>query len=543
MKKILLLRPPELYGKSPFPHSYVLHECLGIGYLTSYLRAHGQSVQIIDAHIESFSAEETIEEIIAQDCGILGISIGSSLVMPQVSHIIQAVKKRNPEVHIAIGGHFPTFYHEPLLDKHPEIDTIVRFEGEETLLELVQAIEAGVNLADVRGIAYRKDGRVAVTPNRPLIADLDLLPFPARDTLPKLMERGGLPLISGSRGCPARCSFCSVHSFYSASPGKIWRPRSIENIIEEVRILEKVFGCHELWFVDDNFLGFGIPGRKRARDFFTALNREPLTINRLDFACRADSLAKDPELLQLVYAKRRGLVSPGIEAGVQRILDLYHKGTTIEDNKKTVRAIKESRADIKMEFILFNPWITFDEVKETIRFLEEVDVYDPCILTSTLTIMRHTSLADEIKDGHLEVTPLPAGELEGFDQNSFVPYQITDEKVMLLFKLVTSALPQLEYALAAVLDLRKQGMRRLQGVEGQAAQSLEETCVNLTQLINLTSLDIFKEALEMVENSASLGNHEQFNNVQERLRQKSMQFAKTLRGLIEIASTDFFGVS
>jgi len=342
MIKILLLRPPELYGKTSFAQFYTMYECLGIGYLASYLRAHGLSVRILDAHIEALTVEETIEEIFSQDFNLLGVSIGSSLVMSQVSQIIRAVRKRNSTVHITIGGHFPTFCYESLLVKYPEIDTIVRFEGEETMLELVQALEACADLADVRGIVYKAERGLAVTPTRPLVEALDELPFPARDTLPKLLERGGLPLISGSRGCPAHCSFCSVHSFYDTPPGKIWRSRSIDNIIEEIRLLEKNFGCHDLWFVDDNFLGFGAPGRKRARDLFAALDQATLAVNRLDFACRADSLAKDPDLLQLAYAHRRGLVYPGVEAGVQRILDLYQKGTTVVDNKIAVKAIKET---------------------------------------------------------------------------------------------------------------------------------------------------------------------------------------------------------
>lgn len=543
MTKIILLRPPELYGKSSFAQFYTLHECLGIGYLASYLRAHNLPVQILDAHIDALTVEETIGKIANQDCGILGISIGSSLVMPQVLQIAQAVKKNNPGVHVTIGGHYPTFCYEPFLYKHPEIDSIVRFEGEETLFELVEALDAHANLADVRGIAYRKDGHVVATPIRPLIANLDSLPFPARDVLPKLLERGGLPAISGSRGCPSRCSFCSVHSFYNTPSGRNWRARSIGNIIEEIKLLGKDFDCHELWFVDDNFLGFGEPGKKRIEDFFAALDREHLVVNRLDFSCRADSLAKDPDLLKLAYAKRRGLVSPGIEAGVQRILDLYRKGTTVEDNIKTIRAIKESRAELRMEFILFNPWITFDEVKETIRFLEEVDVYDPYIFNSSLTIMKHTELADAIKDGRLEVTPMQARDLEEFDQDSFVPYQINDEQVMLLYQLVTRALPQLGYVLSALHDLQQEGLRLVQTVDSQATQSFEEVCSDLTQLINVTSLDIFKEALNLVENTASLGDHEQFKNVQVKLMDKTMLFAQTLRGLIDISRNELLGVS
>jgi len=541
MTDILLLRPPEFYGKSSFAQFYTLHECLGIGYLASYLRSHDQSVYILDSHIEALSVEDTIEKIVQQDCAFLGISIGSSLVMPQVIQIIRELKKKLSEIHITLGGHHPTFCFKQLLEQNPEIDSIVRFEGEEALLELLTALRADANLANVRGIAYRKDGKITTTPIRPLIRKLDALPFPARDTFPKLLERGGLPLISGSRGCPSACSFCSVHSFYNTPPGKIWRSRSIKNILEEIKLLEKEYGCHELWFVDDNFFGFGKHGIRRARDFFEALEKADVDIIRLDFACRADTIAENPDILELIYGKRHGLVYLGIEAGVQRILDLYKKGTTVDQNRKAVKAIKESHADIKMEFILFNPWISIDEVKETIRFLEEIDVYDPYILTSTLTIMRQTPLADAIQEGRLKVSPLPLQDLQGFDQESFVPYNITDQNVRALFQIVTAALPQLEYILSAVHDLRQEGQKQKQGLANQLTQSIEESCRDLTQLINITSLDIFKEALECVEKLEFPGDSQRIQELKETLSQKTLKFARSLTGLIQIQKSEFYG--
>ncbi len=541
MTKVLLLRPPELYGKTSFAQFYTLHESLGTGYLASYLRKHGHSVHILDAHIEDLSVDETIEKIVGESFDILGITIGSSLVMPQVIQIIQGVKAKKTQIHITLGGHYPTFCYDHLLIKNPNIDSIVRFEGEETLLELVQAIANGTVLDDVKGIAFRKLGKIEVTPPRPLVSDLDSLPFPARDTLPALLKRGGLPLISGSRGCPARCSFCSVHSFYNEPSGKIWRARSIDNIIEEIKFLQNDFNCRELWFVDDNFLGFGSSGRKRARNLFVALDQEELHIDRLDFSCRADSIAKEPDLLKLAYENRRGLVYPGIEAGVQRILDLYQKGTTVEDNRVAVKAIKESQADIKMEFILFNPWITFTEIKETINFLEDVGVYDPYILTSTLTIMRHTSLAASIEKGVLKVKPLPSEQMENFDTDSFIPYQIDDEQVGILFHLVTNTLPQLEYVLSAVHNLGKDARLKYGENNSSKLSEVEESCQDLTQLINETSLDIFKEAMGWVEKVPDLSDEKLLAKFQDSLIEKTIMFARSLSGIIAMEQADFFG--
>ena len=236
--KTLLVRPPELYGAS-FAQFYTIHECLGIGYLAAYLRAHGYPVEIMDAHVDGLSVDETIAEIKDKDFDVLGVSIGSSLVFPQAVQIIRKIKAWLGNVHITVGGHYPTFFYKQVLKKYPEIDTVVRFEGEETLLELVEKKDYSLEWKSIKGIAFRQDAQIIATPPRPLIADLDSLPFPARDTLPRLMERGGLPLIASSRGCPGRCSFCDVHSFYSTPKGKMWRARSPENVLQEIEILKK----------------------------------------------------------------------------------------------------------------------------------------------------------------------------------------------------------------------------------------------------------------------------------------------------------------
>lgn len=539
MTKIVLLRPPEFFGETSFAQIYTLHESLGIGYLAASLRKSGHPVLILDAHIEGLSVDQTIERIASEDFDILGITIGSSLVIPHVIQIIQAVKGWGKNIHITIGGHYATFCYETLLKNQPGIDSIVRFEGEETILELAEAIRSAKDLENVKGIAFRRSGQIQVTAMRPLVVDLDALPFPSRDTLPALLKRGGLPLISGSRGCPASCSFCSVHSFYDAPPGKIWRGRSIENIIAEIKYLQDTFGCKELWFVDDNFLGYGKGGRKRAKNLFEAMDQEGLTISRLDFACRADSLVSDPDILKLAFAKRRGQVYPGIEAGVQRILDLYKKGTTIEENRVALNAIADSRGDLRMEFILFNPWITFDELKESIAFLEEMKVYNPYVLTSTLTIMRHTPLAASIEKGLLRVKPLPQEELEIFDTDSFIPYQLEDEQARVLFQLVTSTLPQLEYVLSGVNDLQHEATLKCNDSSTVRYLEIEEDCQDLTQFINETALDIFKEAIDWVEKDFESANDEKNTDFRDELIKKSIRFSRSIAGMIELEMKEF----
>lgn len=520
--KILLVRPPELREAS-FAQFYTFHECLGLGYLAAYLRHYGYLVEIIDGHVQRYDIDEAIAEIKVREFDVLGISIDSSLVFPHAARIFQEIKAWK-DTHITLGGYFPTFSYESILRKHPEVDSIVRFEGEQTLLELIAQIKRGEEWKSISGVAYRTPQGVFATPPRDLVSDLDVLPFPARDTLPRLLEIGGLPQISASRGCPGRCSFCSIFCFFRASKGKAWRARSPENIVEEIEILQKDYGCDELWFVDDNFLGPGKGGRKRIRDLLTLLDKREIKLSRIDYSCRPDSVVEDPGLIALTADRGAKMIYLGVEAGVQRILDLYNKGTTVEQNKKAIQIIKNSHAHLKVEFIFFNPWITFDEVKETLSFLEEMRIYDPYILTSILTVMKQAPLAKQIETGQLRIVAPPPELLEDFDLDSYIPYQITDERVRTLFRIVSLTFIQFEPALHAIDELCNLLRTKRKRVDPEFLAKYEEILEDDRRLLNEVTLDLFKEAMNAIESVSLPVNSSWVENTEDQFIHKALGF-------------------
>ena len=302
----------------------------------------------------------------------------------------------------------------------------------------------------------------------------------------------------------------------------------------KLRSLKKKIGCDELWFVDDNFLGAGTNGTERVRDLFVLLEKKSVKLSGMDFFCRSDSIVKEPTLMDLAVKQGAGLVYLGVEAGVQRILDLYNKGTTVEQNKKAVRIIKDSGAQVKMEFIFFNPWITFDEVRETLSFLEAVNVYDAYILTSALTIMKHTPMAEDIATGRLEVISPPPDELEKFDLDFFIPYQIQDQRTCALFQIVSNTIAQLEPALHATCNLRNILRMKRKVLQPDLAAKYEEIITDYHQLINETSLDLFKEAMLAVERMAMPADTEQLISYQKTMANKTLLFATFLVNSIKI---------
>jgi len=264
--KILLINPPLLIDESrylPRRPSYPF-EHLGLGYLASYLRRHGHEVVIKDAYLAGQDADEFFPEIASIPADLIGFSATHGFMTSAVD-LVRRFRENGFDGHITFGGYLPTFMPEALLRDFPEIDSIVRGEGELTLLDLVEKLGKPSSWDTIGNLTYRDaEGNIRSNPPRPLIEDLDELPFPARDTLPDLMTMQDYGSICSSRGCYGKCTFCSIHSFYGKSPGTSWRGRSAKSVVDELEKLAADWNLEKFAFPDDNFLGAGRKGNTRA---------------------------------------------------------------------------------------------------------------------------------------------------------------------------------------------------------------------------------------------------------------------------------------
>jgi anaerobic magnesium-protoporphyrin IX monomethyl ester cyclase len=361
----LLINPP-LKVENPAEH-------LGLGYLAAMLRAKGNyDVEIIDAPLNGLSLSETVKEIAKRQFKVLGISIPYqqwALVALQMANMLRA---RGLKAHITVGGFFPSFAYENLLKDFPSIDSVIRGEGEETFLDLVTALVQGDDWRQVKGIAYREGDEVVCNPTRPLIGDLDSLPFPERDTLPSALRRCGYAGLLSSRGCYARCTFCSVVSFYGIGAGPKYRARSTQNVVDEIAQLQKEFGVTKFFFHDANFIGPGRAGKDRAWRLADEIISRGLQIN-FSIQCRADDV--EEELFS--HLKEAGLrrVFIGIESGVQEALDRFKKGVTIAQNLEALEILKRLGLNMAVGFIMFDPDTKLEDIMDNIAFLREAGVF------------------------------------------------------------------------------------------------------------------------------------------------------------------------
>jgi len=365
---------------------------LGMLYIATILRNEGIEVSMIDEAAQGFSMKGTVDWVKKEDPDILGFSTCSSSGR-KAAMTAEAVKKENPNVIIVFGNIYATFNAERALKKYPFVDVIVRAEGEYTSLELVKCLEKKRNLKEVLGITFRKKNRIIATPDRPLIKDIDGIPFPDRGLLDAEYHNttAGVSVAPkkfssfvSSRGCVFRCRFCGCRRLAR----NLWRSRSVENILEELHLLASE-GYKQLMFVDDNFT----LNPKRVIELCQRMKKEKVDIEWISEG-RVDRCPYEM-IREMVKANCR-MIYFGIESANQKVLDYYDKQTTPEQAKIAVKNARKAGVDVIVgSFIVGAPNETRQEIENTLKFAEELKLDIPQF--NILAAFPGTDIWDELR--------------------------------------------------------------------------------------------------------------------------------------------------
>jgi anaerobic magnesium-protoporphyrin IX monomethyl ester cyclase len=340
---------------------------LGLRYLCSAVRAAGHEPDVL-----TFDSDPRtlIDRARATRPDVIGLSLIFQYMTPTFADVIAAVREAGIEAHVTLGGHYPSFHFGPVLDLIPGLDSVVRFDGEVTLSQLLHRLAAGADWRDLHGLAFRgPDGRARSNCLREPVADLDELPWPERSDID--YEANPLPTASilGSRGCPWNCSFCSIRPFYEEQGGKLRRLRSPENVVSEMLDLHDRRGVPLFLFQDDDFLAIG----QRARDWAGSIADQLADANvagRLAFkmSCRSDEVREDV----LRRLMRGGLthVYMGVESGDRDGLVHMNKLLKPEAHLRAAQVLKSLGLSFDFGFMLMDPSSTFASIRSNIAFLD-----------------------------------------------------------------------------------------------------------------------------------------------------------------------------
>jgi radical SAM superfamily enzyme YgiQ (UPF0313 family) len=323
---------------------------------------------IIDSFTENLNHKETVKKIKKFKSDIVGISCLTPSVESSFS-IAREIKKNNKDVKVVFGNLHASLFAEDILKKNIA-DIIVHGEGEYTFLEVVKTLEKKGNLKDVKSISFKKNNKIINTPKKPLLKNLDELPYPAWELFP-YKQYGFLPFVTikkpalsvlASRGCPFHCKFCALGYM-----GIGVRKRSVKNIVDEIEYLINNFNVKMIGFVDPLF-----PSTKKyGLDFCNEMISRGLN-KKISWICETRVDCVDKELLKKMKEAGCARILFGIESGVQELLDNVNKGFTIEQVKRAVKLTKEVGITTVGFFMLGLPGETKKLSEKTIKFSKEI---------------------------------------------------------------------------------------------------------------------------------------------------------------------------
>lgn len=357
----LLINPPrEVPQRADFPP-------MGLAYIAAYLCSHEITAEVLDA--ASFKWLRLEEEILTRQPAVVGLPCWT-MERGQTFKAAALVHRLLPKTKIVIGGHHASAFPEHMFTQ-AHADAVVIGEGELTALELVKALLKGADIADIRGIAYHDGNQVVVNPGRELIEDLDALPFPCHDRF-NLDEYLGLPEVSGkaasmmtSRGCPHKCIYCSGSKFWHRK----WRPRSADNVLQEMLWLYRDLGVRNFMFFDDNFTVH----KKRAIDICRGIIDHGMKIH---FVAESHVSHINSELLE--WMKKAGCyrIDFGVESGSPKILKTINKKQTADQIEDVFAMVHNAGIKPRAYLMIGNPGENEDTIRETAALMKKIKPYD-----------------------------------------------------------------------------------------------------------------------------------------------------------------------
>ncbi len=366
-KKVCLIASKVPLGGSEF---VVSTRSLGLALIAASLRKHGYKVDILNCYSNDWDCERVVHEIQMKDYYILGFSVMGLEGWRFVKNIIRGLRKSGFNRHISLGGLFPTFYYDAILQDMSlgEIDSICTGEGEQLFLELVDKITRGENWKDVKGLVYLSNGHVVVNERRRCIENLDAIPMPADDEVAMMVQKEYPINMLTSRGCYGRCSYCSNRIFYGEG-GAGWRHRSPLNVVDEIEEMVKKHNAHKFSFVDENFIGTGKKGEKRAIAICNEIMKRKLDIE-FYIECRPNDITE--EVAERLAAAGCKLVFLGIESGSDLVLKELGRGEITRDtNYHALRILNDNHIKATIGFIMFTPETILQDLRDNISFLRE----------------------------------------------------------------------------------------------------------------------------------------------------------------------------
>lgn len=372
--KVLFVEPPKDIW---FVMGEYLPPPYGIIQLAAYIEREVKDIeiQVLDCNAQQVDWEGLERKIESFNPNIVASSALATCNTYLIARTLETAKKVNPDILTVTGGQHFTATAQESLETFPEIDVIVRGEGEQTFTELVKNADKRSSFSRINGISFRHKGKIIHNPDRPLIQNLEELPYPGyhfvKDVVHKYHfaamagRKAPYALIEGSRGCTHRCTFCTQWRHWQG----MFRTKLPKRIADEMEFCYRNYGSRFIWLTDDNSsLG------KRASSLADELLQREITDDLMWFMqLRCDDVVKNRELLPKMRKAGLRWVLLGVESPKQSTLESFKKGITPEDAKKAVKLLRQNDIFAQAMLIIGERKDTAESIADLREFVNELD--------------------------------------------------------------------------------------------------------------------------------------------------------------------------
>ena len=392
--RILIINPPHPAIGSRLAGEHL--PPLGLLAVAGPLIDAGHDVRLLDADYGNLTPEQIVARVLEQepDVILLGHS-GSTSAQPVINEITRLVRDKNNSVKMIVGGVFPTYHWRKILETNPQIDVIVRGEGEVTTLNLITALVQNQPIELVPGIAWRSNGVPVQTPDADVIENLDDYRIAWELTEGYHYTYWGnrkAVVIQFSRGCPHSCTYCGQCRFW-----KTWRHRSPQSLADEMEMLHTKHGIQVFNFADENMAA----DPKAWREFLEILVAKKLNLILVG-SLRADSIVRDAEFLHLYKQAGFERFLLGIENYNESVLKKINKAASVSQDREAIRLLRKHGILSMATYV-----VGFGEerIRDFLHTLRRLLFYDPDqIQVLYVTPHQWTPYFDEIKHAELLLT-------------------------------------------------------------------------------------------------------------------------------------------
>lgn len=356
MIDVLLVNPPEagaFFERMP---------PLGLALIAAMLEKHDYSVRIVDMEVADHGIEYWLERYQPRFVGISG----TTHTRFESFEIAKNVKAMSKDIITIYGGVHATFTARDTLAHVGAVDYVVRGEGENTMVKLVNVLTAGLDISLVPGVTYRKDGEIVENNSAERIHDLDNLPMPAYHLLD--MERyalkmdftnaRGISMIT-ARGCSAKCTFCSASRMFDHRV----TCHSGKRVVDEIEQLFNTYHFNGVKIFDSTFT----IGQKHVSDICNEIHRRGLSF---PWECEIRVGTVDSQALQNLKDAGCYYVSFGIESASQRVLDRMRKGFTVNQAEDLLRMCSDVGLKTKVFFSFGHIDESVSDIEATFSFID-----------------------------------------------------------------------------------------------------------------------------------------------------------------------------